>query len=86
MTRKNAIFLINIEILLTIIYILFNCNYIKITIEVIMANTLIYIPVEREEFWKKIKEKAKKERRGVGFYICDELEKIFDEPEKESLV
>ena len=51
-----------------------------------MANTLIYIPVEREEFWKKIKEKAKKERRGVGFYICDELEKIFDESEKESLV
>ena len=34
-------------------------------------SKLIYIPNDKEELWEEIEERAKKDKRGVGFYILE---------------
>ena len=46
-----------------------------------MYKEVIYISDENKEIWDKIKELAKKDKRGIGFYICEKFEKMINKKE-----
>lgn len=39
-----------------------------------MATKIVYLPDDMVSIWEEVMQAAKKERRGIGFYICQKWE------------